>query len=472
LDDGSITAVVVDPPYADNVQYSELADFFYVWLKRTQGHRRPEWFSTYLCDHSEEAVVNISRFRDGQAGRAAKQARRNATEFYQNMMTEVFRECRRVLRDDGALTVMFTHKKQEAWAALFESLIAAGFTVTATWPVRTESEHSLHQARKNAAQSTVLLVARKRTDGDEIGYFNLQMRRKIREVARATAERLQKEGLTAVDQLVGTFGPAMEVFSSYSEVRTDTGEPVSVQEAIGEAADAVMEWRIQRLAERGLEGVEPEGQFVLLCWDVLGAAQFKFNEAHLLGKAVGMDVDQLVTAGLLTKSGENIEMVPASDRRRKRALEPDEIQETLFGSVTVSKRRTKKDILKIHPDDPQFRTAIDGCHALALRFEAAGVGSCKSMLRQQGWGKDSPVAKLMEALVRAAPQALRFEKGKKPVAARFREFRAWHELLGPLFGVEAPKWEAPKPAATLFTHLDENEEEEPETDDAEEEEEE
>src|ERR1019366_7008493 len=59
IEDGSITAVVVDPPYADNVQYGELADFFYVWLKRTQGHRRPEWFSSYLCDHTEQAVVNI-----------------------------------------------------------------------------------------------------------------------------------------------------------------------------------------------------------------------------------------------------------------------------------------------------------------------------------------------------------------------------------------------------------------------------
>ena len=63
-------AVVVDPPYDDNVQYSELADFFYVWLKRTQGHRHPDWFATYLCDHDEEAVVNISRFRtDGTSTR-------------------------------------------------------------------------------------------------------------------------------------------------------------------------------------------------------------------------------------------------------------------------------------------------------------------------------------------------------------------------------------------------------------------
>ena len=143
--DQSITAVVVDPPYADNVQYSELADFFYVWLKRTQGHRRPEWFSTYLYEHDQEAVVNISRHREN--GTTA-QARARAHAFYQGLMSDTFKECRRILRDDGALTVMFTHKKQEAWEALFTSLIQAGFIITATWPVKTESEHPLHQAKK------------------------------------------------------------------------------------------------------------------------------------------------------------------------------------------------------------------------------------------------------------------------------------------------------------------------------------
>ena len=57
---------------------------------------------------------------------------------------------------------MFTHKKQEAWEALFTSLVKAGFTITATWPVKTESEHSLHQAKKNAASSTILLACRHR----------------------------------------------------------------------------------------------------------------------------------------------------------------------------------------------------------------------------------------------------------------------------------------------------------------------
>jgi adenine-specific DNA methylase len=473
LADGATTAVVVDPPYAGNVQYSELADFFYVWLKRTQGHRRPEWFSTYLCEHDQEAVVNISRHRKDGAKPSKKgkrdgetaEARKRAHAFYQALMTDTFEEGKRILRDDGVLTVMFTHKKQEAWEALFTSLISAGFRITATWPVKTESEHSLHQAKKNAAQSTVILVARKRPGGAGLGYFDEGMQAEIRRVAQATAERLQREGLNPVDQLVGAFGPAMEVYSRFDEVRTDTGVPVGVGLAIDEAADAVSRWRVEQLTARGLEGVEPEGQFSLLCWDVLGAAEFRFNEAKLLGHAVRMDVDQLVAAGLVTKKGDKIEMLSAKSRRRERPLEPEEVTETLFGPVTVAKKRTKKEGLKVHPNDPRFRTALDACHALALRYLEAGggpggVGSARALARQQRWGQDSPVARLMEALVRAAPEGVRREKGKKSAAAQYPEFRAWHALLEPLFGAQAPDWtEQAPPQGVLFPEPADDEEE-------------
>ena len=452
IENKSITAVVVDPPYADNVQYSELADFFYVWLKRTTGYQHPEWFSTYLCDHSEEAVVNVSRFKEEglslqESKKQTKIAKQKANEFYQHLMTEVFKESHRILRDDGVLTVMFTHKKQEAWESLFNSLIKAGFTITATWPVKTESEHSLHQAKKNAAQSTVILVARKRPSDADVGYFDSDMRSAIRSVAQNTAERLRKEGLNPVDQLVGSFGPAIEVFSRHSEVKTDMGDPVGVDKALDEASRAVTDLRIQQLAKRGLDGVEPEGKFYLLCWDVLQAAEFRFNEAKLLGHAVGMDVDTLVAAGLVSKTGDKIKLLSAADRRRPKKLEQEEVGEALFGALpTGKKKRVKKgDVLKVHPNDPHFRTALDGCQALALRYieaggSAAGIGAARQLAVQQGWKNGSPIGKLLEALVTAAPPALWFEKGKTSAAALYPEFRAWHDLLEPLFGIEPPAW--------------------------------
>ena len=91
ISDKSLSAVIVDPPYADNVQYSQLADFFYVWLKRTLGHFKPEWFSTYLSDKDQEAVVNISRHRkNGEL--SVSDAREKAQVFYQQLMTDFLKK--------------------------------------------------------------------------------------------------------------------------------------------------------------------------------------------------------------------------------------------------------------------------------------------------------------------------------------------------------------------------------------------
>ncbi len=388
LSDNSLDAVVVDPPYSDNVQYSELADFFYVWLKRSQGHRRPEWFSSLLCESGEEAVKNNARFRAG--AKKAKDAATAAQAHYQEMMTRVFGEAHRVLRSDGVLTVMFTHKKQEAWEALFASLIEAGFTITATWPIMTEGAHSLHQAKKNAAQSTVILVARLRTSHAGTGYFDAAMQARIREAAEATAERLAAEGLNPVDQLVGSFGPAMEVFSAYDTVRTDTGEPVNVGAAIDIAADVVAGWRIRQLAQGGLQGVEGEAQFALLCWATLRAAEFRFNEAKLLGHAVGMDVSRLQQAGLIAVKADKVNILSASDRRREAPLTEMEAQQLLFGwEPGIGRRMKQAEALKIHPPGhrvsyalgprPGPRPRLCGCGGRGSRHR------CGSLLRRSAW---------------------------------------------------------------------------------------
>ena len=100
--DGSIDVVVMDPPYYDNVMYAELSDFFYVWLKRTAGHVFPELFRRHLTDKDNEAVANPARFR-GQTG-----ARALAGRDYQERMASIFAECRRTLKADGVMTLMFT----------------------------------------------------------------------------------------------------------------------------------------------------------------------------------------------------------------------------------------------------------------------------------------------------------------------------------------------------------------------------
>src|SRR5690606_14951992 len=192
-------------PYYDNVMYAECADFFYVWMKRTLGHVYPEFFTDELTNKDDEAVANVARF--AELGRKKKQL---ALADYERKMSAAFREMYRVLRDDGVLTVMFTHKKVEAWDTLATSLINAGFAIHASWPVHTESEHSLHQAKKNAAQSTILLTCRKRKESSEPVWWD-DIKGRVRQVARAKAEEFERQGIRGVDLYIATFGPTLAI---------------------------------------------------------------------------------------------------------------------------------------------------------------------------------------------------------------------------------------------------------------------
>ena len=143
---GSINAVVMDPPYGANVMYAELSDFFYVWLKRTAGRLFPDLFRRQLTDKENEAVASVAKFQ------GEKNAGALAGRDYQERMAAIFAECRRVLKPDGIMTVMFTHKETSAWDALATGLIEAGFAITASWPINTESEGGLHIKNKGSRE--------------------------------------------------------------------------------------------------------------------------------------------------------------------------------------------------------------------------------------------------------------------------------------------------------------------------------
>ncbi|MDQ7793821.1 MAG: DUF1156 domain-containing protein [bacterium] len=222
--DGSAHLVCVDPPYYDNVMYSELSDFFYVWLKRSLGGICPDLFGGELTPKGAEAVANPAR----------SGSRRVAGDDYRQKMTACFREMRRLLRPDGLLTVMFTHKRVEAWDTLAAALLEAGLGVRAAWPVRTESAHSLHQAGKQAAGCTVLLVCSRREGDGGARWEDIQeaVRRAAREAAAGAS------GLTGVDREIATFGPALAVISAHWPV-TVAGGLLSPGQALELAREAV-----------------------------------------------------------------------------------------------------------------------------------------------------------------------------------------------------------------------------------------
>ena len=342
IEDGSIDAVVIDPPYYDNVMYAELSDFFYVWLKRTAGHVFPELFRRRLTDKDNEAVANPARFQ-GQKG-----ARALAGRDYQQRMASIFAECRRVLKPDGIMTLMFTHKASGAWDALTTGLMEAGFIITASWPVNTEAEGSLHIKDKAAANSTIFLVCRPRQNDSEIesDLYWEDIEPRVAQAVRERVESFQEAGITGVDLYLASFGPALEEFSRHWPLQRGTPRQVpeterrsrrqqtllqeetdpyaaTPEDALDTARREVKRWRLEQLTHLKADAdLDPPTAFFVLGWDAFKAPVFAYDEALRLARAVGIDLDKGVIGRLAEKKGSNVQLWDSTRRAAKGALGP------------------------------------------------------------------------------------------------------------------------------------------------------
>ena len=212
LSDASIDAIVFDPPFHKNVNYAELSDFFYVWLKRTAGYiLQNDMMTPHLTDKVNEAIASPARFKEA-ATTSAKTADRLATEDYEQKMADIFQECRRVIKPDGILTVMFNHKSTDAWDALTVALIEAGFGITRTWPIKTESENTVNIMDRASARSTILLVCRPRQSNTQPQPWHT-VENRIAATVREDLKTLETYGLSPVDQYLASFGPALQVIA-------------------------------------------------------------------------------------------------------------------------------------------------------------------------------------------------------------------------------------------------------------------
>ena len=212
LPDESVSAWFTDPPYYDAIPYSDLSDFFLVWLKRTlPGHallRDPFDPSNPLSPKLQEAVQDETKNVNGRPKDRA---------WFEDTMAKAFAEGRRVLREDGIGSVVFAHKTTEGWEALLSGMIRGGWTITGSWPIATEMASRL-RARDSAALATsVHLICRPRSENAGIGDWGQVLRELPKRVADWMS-RLQEEGVRGADLVFACIGPALEVFSRYSKV--------------------------------------------------------------------------------------------------------------------------------------------------------------------------------------------------------------------------------------------------------------
>ena len=328
VDDKSVEAIVFDPPYYDNVSYAELSDFFYVWLKRTAGYVYPEAFSDYLTDKGNEAIASPARFRNGAKRRGS--AKKRAYDDYVDRMSRMFAECRRVIKDDGIMTIMFTHKSTEAWDALTIGIIEAGFRITATWPVKTESDSSLNIRDRAAARSTILLACRPKTGNTA---SDSSWERVEREVATAVRERipeLESYDLTPLDIYLASFGPALEVISASWPIRRELANPerpdapfdVTPNDALQVARREVFDARRQKISDLWANNPgDALTQFYILAQDSAGSAKMPFDEANIMARCIGLELSDFAK-DIYEKTGGNITLLTGVQRLARGDISP------------------------------------------------------------------------------------------------------------------------------------------------------
>lgn len=298
--------ISTDPPYYDNIGYSDLSDFFYVWLRRSLRTVHPKLLSTMLVPKAEELVANPYR-HDGKAG---------AQHFFEDGFRRVFARAREAATDDYPITVWYAFKQADAdddgeastgWETLLEGMIQSGWEITSTWPNRSELGNRMIASGRNALASSIVLSLRPRAAGasttDRRGFITA-LETELPDALR----KLQQGQIAPVDLPQAAIGPGMAVFSRYAAVLEPDGSKMTVRSALA---------RINEILDQVLNEQEgdfdPTSRFAIAWYRQYGYGIGKFGDADNLARARNTSVDTMDRDEILTSRAGNVQLIKPAD---------------------------------------------------------------------------------------------------------------------------------------------------------------
>ena len=393
IEDNSVQAVIIDPPYGDNVMYAELSDALYVWLRKYLSSLFPESFSSLETNKADEAVEN-SAVSSPQNGESDVEAARRE---YESKMSNIFSETYRVLEPGGVITIYFTDKEVEAWDALTMSLIEAGFTVTATHTITSEMPQRIGMRERSSADTTLLLTCRKPSEekqGERQPTLWSDVEGKTERVAREKANELLDSSLklTKTDTIIGAFGPTLRVFTENYPVVDMHDNLVRPRRALEMARKAVTEVLVNRELQDDLDDVDNLTTWYILSWLVYGRDKIPYDEARQLGLGVGVKIDEVKTGTKIWGKSKDSILLKAQDYR---------VQD--YTAIEAGEKRRKR-AYPVNPHEESFDFDIDTVHSALNVLSTKGSDFAWNWLNDRGFQNNSPFKKTIISLIQVLPE--------------------------------------------------------------------
>lgn len=285
--------ISTDPPYYDNIGYADLSDFFYVWMRQSLKDTYPELFSTMLVPKVEELIATPYR-HDGSV--------ENAKSFFEDGMLSACKQMYRYAREDVPVTIYYAYKQSDTddrgtassgWETMLGAIVNAGFTITGTWPMRTESPGRSIAQGTNALASSIVLVCRKRPeDAPQTTRRNLvsQLRREL----RPALQKLQSSNIAPVDLAQSAIGPGMGVFSRYRRVLEADGSVMTVRSAL-----QVINEEVDLYFNEKVGSLDAASRFCVDLYTQCAYNNIKYGEAEILANAKSTSIPMMAAHGVL-----------------------------------------------------------------------------------------------------------------------------------------------------------------------------
>lgn len=298
--------IATDPPYYDNIGYSDLSDYFYVWLRRSLRDIHPDLFGTMLVPKAEELVANP--YRHG--------GKESAEKFFEDGFQHVFARARQTASSDYPITIFYAFKQAElekegvastGWSTFLEGMVRSGWAITATWPVRSERGGRMISVGTNALASSIVLALRPRETTapatDRTGFLAA-----LHADLDEALPRIREGAIAPADLRQTILGPGMAVFSRFSRVLEDDGSTMSVKTAL-----ALINQTFDALQNEHDAELDADSRFCLDWFRSYGWDTRPYGDAESLAVPLGLSVDGIARGGTLTSGAGKVALIKPQD---------------------------------------------------------------------------------------------------------------------------------------------------------------